>query len=205
MRDLDIRTKIKSSLLQKYYQDPNSRIVDEMNVCHGDARVDIAVINGSLHGFEIKSQLDTLSRLPGQIHMYSKIFDYLTIVSGPKHIAEILAICPDWCGVIVANYKKNNSGLKLKKIRPSKRNQMLDKYSLAQLLWKSEVIQCLTELGITRGISNKSKALLWQMLSSTVDQKTLSIIVRQKLKTRANWRSDQQPSGNDDYFQLFSK
>jgi hypothetical protein len=40
------------------------------------------VINGALHAFEIKSDSDTLDRLPSQIQAYQGVFEYLTLVCG---------------------------------------------------------------------------------------------------------------------------
>ena len=43
---------------------------------------DIAVINCSIHGYEIKSDLDTLMRLPQQLEFYAMTLQKLTLVVG---------------------------------------------------------------------------------------------------------------------------
>src|ERR1700722_14688560 len=61
-RDSDIRRVLLADLYQIYGDKEQDLIVEEFG-CNS-ARTDIAVINGSLHAFEIKSDSDTLDRLP---------------------------------------------------------------------------------------------------------------------------------------------
>jgi hypothetical protein len=58
------------------------RIIEELGVVHGKSRIDIAVINGLMHGYEIKSDKDTLQRLPEQMNMYNSVFNKVTLVVG---------------------------------------------------------------------------------------------------------------------------
>lgn len=191
MRDIDIRNRLKSSHLRRFYLDDHSRVVEELSLCSGDARVDIAVINGALHGYEIKSELDTLLRLPNQIQVYSKVFDYLNICTGVRHLSEIKHMAPLWCGIILASQEKK--GLNLKIIRRASKNLGVDGFSIAQLLWKDEVINGLQLLGFSRGLSNKPKKELWQLFADVATPQFLSQYVRNTLKSRLSWRSDQQP------------
>lgn len=201
MRDIDIRNIIKDSYLKKYYKDSNSRVVEEMNVCQGDARIDIAVINGSLHGYEIKSEKDTLNRLPGQLVLYLKIFDYLTVVCSESHLKDVLEQLPGWCGIIVAYNKKSFDGFKLKSYRPAQKNTSIDKYSTAQLLWKDEVITCLNNIGIHKGLNSKTRSQLWELLSKSLSEKELSKVVRETMKLREQWRVEPPPFENGGYSQ----
>jgi hypothetical protein len=191
MRDIDIRVKIKSTHLKKYIADSQSKVVEEFCVSVGEARMDIAVINGSLHGYEIKSDSDTLYRLPSQIETYSKTFDYLTIVTGKKHLENVIESVPEWCGVIVASNNKTVKGITLKTVRKPKINLQVDNLSLAQLLWKEETIEILVSLGIKKGLSGKPKPFLWKLLADSISTKELSIYVRETLKLRSNWKADQ--------------
>ena len=100
MRDFEIRTHLKTSILKKYYSDINSKVVEELNLPVAKARIDLAVINGYLHGFEIKSASDTLQRLPSQLIAYSKVFDYLSIITEDKYHHKVINILPDWKSVV---------------------------------------------------------------------------------------------------------
>ena len=47
-------------------------------------RIDIAVVKGALHGFEIKSDFDNLKRLARQVDLYSQVLDRATLVVGER-------------------------------------------------------------------------------------------------------------------------
>jgi hypothetical protein len=83
-RDSDIRRVLLADLGQKYKNPEHDLIVEEFG-CNA-ARADVAVINGSLHAFEIKSDSDSLERLPGQIEAYRGVFEYVTLICGRRLI-----------------------------------------------------------------------------------------------------------------------
>lgn len=200
MRDIDIRKELKTSILQKYYLDKESKVVNELGIGYFEAIIDIAVINGSLHGYEIKSEYDTLHRLPTQFAAYKKTFDFLTIITAEKHLSSLIKLVPKWCGIIIIGY--NNA---FSYYRNPTKNEETEKYSLAQLLWKDEAITILEELNIRKGLKGKSKPALWNLLSHLLEKDILAEKVRSKLKIRANWKSDEQLCENDGYFQLSAK
>jgi hypothetical protein len=77
---------------------PGSRIVHELNVDHGQCRVDIAAIQErALIFVEIKSGRDTLTRLPKQVELFERCCHQLIIVMdgkffGPRYADQIKAI-----------------------------------------------------------------------------------------------------------------
>ena len=60
----------------------------------------MAVLNGSIHGFEIKSEVDSLSRLASQAQLYGECLDYVTLVVAKKHIQPAMQCVPPWWGVM---------------------------------------------------------------------------------------------------------
>src|SRR5437870_5424523 len=96
MRDADVRRALLDDLRAKYDGDPDTRIIPELGLCQGDVRIDVAVVNGSLNGYEIKSDADTLDRLPAQQEAYSKILDTVMAVAGGRHLEAVAAMVPDW-------------------------------------------------------------------------------------------------------------
>lgn len=168
MCDLDIRGQLRIFLKNKFsFHDPECIVRDEFGLCQGTARIDIAVINGRLHGYEIKSEEDTLKRLSGQLAVYTKIFDYLTFVTNDKHLEELERRVPAWCGLMVASYTRKRS-VKLMMARVPKINRNIDPHSLVQLLWRDETIQILREIGLNRGLESKSRKVLWDTLAANV-------------------------------------
>jgi hypothetical protein len=191
MKDLQIRETLRESLLLKYYQDESSKVIEEMNVCLGDARIDIAVVNGAMHGYEIKSESDTLQRLSSQITTYQKVFDYISVVPGTKHIGQVMNIVPEFVGLIVI--ERINAIAVAKTVRPAQKNTLKDTLAVCQLLWRDETIQLLNFVGIKKGIAGKSKLYLWKLLSETAPIDAIEEHVRRCIKQRQSWRDDQPP------------
>lgn len=185
MKDPCIRQLLKNTELLHFINDSNSKVVDELSLPVAKARIDIAVINGSLHGFEIKSASDTLQRLPSQIDAYTKVFDYLSIVTENKYHERILDIIPSWIGLIVCNEKK---GVKtIKQVRKAKLNKSKQGFYIAKLLWREELIDCLTEYQIPFKKKDRNW-LLCEALSTNLDVNAVSFVVREKLKKRVCWK-----------------
>jgi len=185
MRDSDIRKILRSTTLKKFIRDDYSKIVDELDLPITKSRVDIAVVNGHLHGFEIKSARDTLRRLPNQIEGYSKVFDYVTVVTEDRHYERILDILPDWVGLKIC--VETSRGIKISTIKKSYINRKKEGFFLAKLLWRKEAIQILKDYEIPF----KSKDTLWKLcetLGREIPITKLSEIVRRTLKTRENWK-----------------
>ncbi len=196
MRDLDIRKVLRQRLSDRYGGQHDTLIVDELGVCQGTVRIDMAVVNGALHGFEIKSERDTLCRLPQQQETYSKVFDTVTIVIGPSYLEAVQAQVPEWWGIMEAQPRKNGEP-RLKERRKPKRNPDVKADCLVQLLWKEEVLDLLSEQGLAKGLRSKPRRVLWRVLAEETPLDSLRDLVRQKLVSRTNWRSDasQEPSG----------
>ncbi len=187
MRDQDIRCSLRAQLVFMYGHDPSTLIVDELGICTGLARVDMAVVNGELKGFEIKSDRDTLSRLPGQSHLYGRVFDTMTIVVGPRHLEKAKSIAPVWWGIMVATADRIKP-LELTRVRSETENTDHDALSVSQLLWRDEALEVLEKSGLVKGLRNRPRRCLWEALASNFCLSDLRRIVREQLKRRRNWR-----------------
>lgn len=186
--DLMIRKAMYNRLsnIQKY--DPSTIIIPEVEICMGYSRADIMMVNGILHGFEIKSDRDTLERLKYQIGYYEQVFEKITIVTGEKFCSEIDKIVPGYWGIMEASFYKNGN-IKLSNLRAAKKNPYIDEYSLIQLLWKDELLLELQLKGLDKGIKSKPRNFLAQFLVENTNKKELLDIVKNRLKLRENWRS----------------
>jgi len=185
MLDIEIRAGLKKIKLTPFYQDGSSKIVDEFRFPSTNSRIDVAVINCSLHGYEIKSSRDTLSRLPGQLFGYTKILDYLHIVTEPKHIKHIENIIPNWVGLTVC--QPNNDSLEFIDIKQSLKNPHKEAFHIAKLLWREEIIDILISNDITFRKKDRNW-LLCETLAANFDLDFISNTVRNKLKVRDNWK-----------------
>jgi hypothetical protein len=77
-------TNFHQKKLWLHHANENTLVVDELGILNGKSRADIAVINGYLVGFEIKSDEDSLTRLNDQVEAYNAVFDRSTLIVGPK-------------------------------------------------------------------------------------------------------------------------
>ena len=182
MRDSDVRSAVRRRLDVLHAGDPNTRVVEEMGVWSGSVRIDIAVINGELCGFELKSDRDTLERLPTQADIYSRVFDRVHLVVGSKHSTKALSHIPEWWGVIVATQETDQ--VTLSDLRESSGNPGPNAYLIAQLLWKNEAVSVLETLGIAAGWRSRPVKLLHERLASEVPLEVLKLHVRETLKSR---------------------
>lgn len=187
LKDYEIRKALHTDVLSKYTNDTNTLIIDELGLVQGSCRVDIAVINGKIHGYEIKSDADTLERLPSQEEIYSKIFDKATLVVGEKHIKHAMKIVPSWWEILLVRSSKNKK-IEITKHRSGHINNQIDAYSLAQLLWRDEVISILKEAGVPSKELRAPKATLYKTLAEKITLKRLQNKTRTILKTRKDWR-----------------
>jgi len=195
--DVVIRTALKSRLEDEHSRDKRLRIVGELGIRHGTARVDLAVVNGIMHGYEIKSDLDTLKRLPEQINVFNSVFDKMTLVVGKNHLHEAIKIIPEWWEIIIAKVDENGT-ISFNKIRDGEHNKNQDMVSIAKLLWREEALKILELEGQATGLYSKSRDIIYKKLVTVFNKKTLTDRVRETLFFRTDWRLDSPLVLNDD-------
>lgn len=186
MRDGDVRAALHERLQSDHPDRTSTRLLDELDLC-GTVRVDVAMINGTLSGYELKSDRDNLRRLDNQVRVYSQVLDHATLVVGEKHYPHAVNAIPDWWGVIIAT--QIEQATVLVESRPSGRNEMVDPFMLVQLLWREETLAELASRGLDRGLRSKPRTTLWRALASGVPVEELRHVVRERLKHRKGWRS----------------
>ncbi|MFV0516511.1 MAG: sce7726 family protein [Aminipila sp.] len=188
--DSDIRKLLidKFFTTKAFISDTTTKVIHEMDVCTGTSRIDIAVINGKINGYEIKSEQDTLERLPSQIESYNKVFDTVTIVTGEKYIDKVTNIVPEWWGIYCVTSQKDR--LTLKRKRQNKINKSIDILQVTQLLWRDELLKILALHDIQKGTKSKTRFALSEMVVNNIDPQIIKDFVRQALKNRTTWRAD---------------
>jgi len=191
MRELDIRKALRDFLVASHAIDQDTLVVDELGLCQGDARVDLAVINGALNGYEIKSDRDTLDRLPRQRDFYSQCFERMTIVVGRKHIQAARRAVPAWWGIVEA--ADCNGQVVLTSIRTAKPNRAIHPEALVKFLWKNELIAALREVGVTGELRHDTRLELRARLTAAAPAGELPRLVRLQIKARGEWRSRPSP------------
>jgi hypothetical protein len=188
MRDLDIRRVLRRDLEARFAVEREALILDEFSLCCGIVRADIAVINGELKGFEIKSEKDNLLRLAVQAHAYGRIFDTVTLVTASRHLEKARGIVPSWWGIFVA-VTTFGPNLQIECYRPEGTNPVPDPLALVQLIWRDEAVDLLQEHNLLKNGRRRPRKFLWEALANNIELSKLQELVRNKLKARKNWRS----------------
>jgi hypothetical protein len=188
MRDCDVRAALHAKVLAEHHGQPDTLVLDELALWYGTARVDIAVVNGRIHGFEIKSDRDTLDRLDGQARIYNTVLDRVTLVVGVKHVDHAAAAAPGWWGLKLATQGPRRA-VHFEELRAPKMNPNIDPVAVAALLWCEELEELLGTVGAVRGFKGKSRDILSRQAAATFPLTDLRAAVRGRLKARGNWRA----------------
>jgi hypothetical protein len=185
--DATIRAALHRQRLNHFRAQPKTLVIDELGLAHARSRVDVAVINGCIHGYEIKSAKDSLNRLPSQIDVYRAALQKVTIVAASRHLDGVLVSVPSWCGVIEA-VEGPNGGLRLRSVRPARMNPDLNPTTLAQLLWRPEVHSLLCRLGFLPKELRLPRQELYAMLSEALTPREITASIREFMMQRQAWR-----------------
>ena len=180
--DAGIRPALRTRL-ELDHRDENTTIIDELGVCRGRVRIDLAVVNGVFHGYEIKSDRDSLRRLCGQVELYGKVLDYVTLVVGDRHLVKAMDAVPFWWGVLRVHSDQN--GPRFKAVRKGRKNLHRDARSLVELLWLDDAIALLAQRDATRGVRGKPRRVVWDRVCEYFELDEIAAAVRANLKARA--------------------
>lgn len=198
--DAAIRAVLLDRVRGRWAESADTLIVEEFGTHFGAARVDLAVVNGHLWGYEIKSHVDRLDRLAAQVEAYSQVFDYMTLVVADRHLERAAAIIPDWWEVIRASQKP--SGAALTRLSRGRRNAGANPHAIARLLWRDELAAVLEEIGADAGYRSATRDRLADRLVESVDVERLGVLVRTKIRARPGWRADPARTPDDATSQL---
>lgn len=193
MRDTDVRSALHSLLRVWHADEPDTRVVDELDLCNGSARVDVAVLNGKLTCWEIKSPRDRLDRLPGQVDYYSRVCDEAWLVTDARHLVAAESMVPDWWGLMLID-EAPDGGAALSVGRPALTNPEIDPAALVRLLWREETLAALERAGRdTAPLARAPRRDLWAALVDELDEFDVRNVVREQLKAREHWRRPSRP------------
>ena len=194
-RDSDIRQALLSELRLHYGDTENDLIIEEFG-CK-KARTDIAIINGSLHAFEIKSDRDSLERLPSQVHAYQEVFEYITLVCGRRLLDRARTMIPAHWGLKKAEF--TNGSVVLKEVRTPKFNKDQNALALAHMLWKTEALRCLRKYGHRLVTSRNSAKEVSEAVAASIPVPVLSDEVRAAIKARGGSGFERKSIEDDDW------
>lgn len=187
-RDTDIRTALHAKRLRRVKTQQDTLVIDELGLAHAKSRIDVAVINGCIHGYEIKSAKDTLDRFAAQINIYRQTLQKLTVVAAPKHVAGIMGLAPEWCGVLAAE-QGSRGGISFHVLRNPVANPEINPVMLAHLLWRDEVIELLGQAGYASKDIRRPRRQLYEMLCEVMTLREIMASIRGFMVQRQTWRA----------------
>lgn len=184
--DAEIRRALRLKLINEHVKQADTVFVEEFGICRGQGRLDLAVVNSVFHGYEIKSNRDSMRRFDGQVEQYSKVLDRATVVVGDRHLSAALDIVPNWWGVLLFQAGPKSSRFKV--VRRAKKNPRLDPRSLVELLWLDEAIALLDQRSAARGVKGKPRRVIWDRVCEHFKVREIATKVRAQLKARKGYQ-----------------
>lgn len=188
--DADIRPVLLARVEKDHRHDPTTVVISELGLCRNTVRADLAAVNGIIHGYEIKSDRDSLRRLETQVEVYGRVFDRATLVVGERHIDRASAMVPAWWGVL--RIYGSAAAPKLKVVRRGRANPDVDPRSLVELLWLDQAVALLESRELACGVRGKPRWVVWDRICEHFTKAEVAAAVRQHLKEA--WQATPSPS-----------
>ena len=143
LNESDIKAALFSKLLSNVDYEKNL-IINEMVINNRERRADFVLINNSLNVYEIKSDLDSLKRLEGQVECYLERFDKVTLVVTERHLTKALDAPSN---VAIWKVFENKAGaVKFKEIRRGVKEDKKNISVLCDFLTKKELQKLMSQI-----------------------------------------------------------
>lgn len=142
---------IKAALIDKLFDRgmlDDAVLINEMVVANWNRRADLAVANGRLYAFEIKSDLDTLSRLEGQVSAYLGRFDKVIVVTTAKFSSTIASSVPEHVEIWEVSRNHREQAIGFRVIRRGLTREITCRDMLSGFLLKRELVSFLKSEGV---------------------------------------------------------
>jgi len=178
--------------ISKNLPNGHGTIVPELSLRIGPARADLVLLGDDINAFEIKSDFDSLDRLPSQIQSYSRVFDEVTLICGPIHLHEASTMIPEWWGLMLG-FRSLRGQVELVTVRKPDANPTPDNYALTQLLWREEIDACISCYFSRERPLRGSRQAICRKLANLADRNLLKSIVVTSLTSRQAAQSGAQP------------
>lgn len=156
LREHDIKTALIMRLHQKGMLN-DAVLINEMVVAKWSRRADLALANGTLQAFEIKSDYDSLKRLSGQLATFNSRFEKVTVVCAPKFTIEVLSQVPRETEVLEVS--KFNDSVCFKVIQRGRIRSLKDKKILLSFLLKKEIQSLLKKKNLAESLDSNREFL----------------------------------------------
>ncbi|MBI1177828.1 sce7726 family protein [bacterium] len=171
---------IREALLRKLERQKSRprAVLQELHVHNGKAIADVVALHSEAHCYEIKGETDRIERVTAQGVYYNAVFRRITLVTTECNLKRARKLVPRFWGIIVAI--TDGIVVRFRHIRAARLNPNFEKQSAALTLWKSEMLELVSEPGAER----KSRRLLAQLIAETQRELELSMSICDQLFAR---------------------
>lgn len=183
---MEIRGKLREWVSANLSSGPDDVLIDELGFVNlrpgrtidNTFRADLALANGRLVGFEIKSGSDSLKRWPSQCEAYFNVFDEVWLCTHGRHLEKALTMTPKNTGVLLVD---DLGGFAI--LRSAKANESVSAYDITGLLWRDELDEMCLAAGI-KCLSRHTKKDVRLKVSQSISIADIRAFALQKLKAR---------------------
>jgi hypothetical protein len=182
--------RIREALLRKLTRQkarPRA-VLQELHVHNGNAIADIVTLHLEAHCYEIKGATDRIERIVVQGIYYNAAFRRITLVTTECKLRRALKLVPPFWGIMVA--VEDGDTIRFRHFRPAQLSPYFERRSAAMTLWKSEMLELVSE----RDAERKPKRLLAQLIAETQRDLELSMSICNLLLNRRPWGQMLAPS-----------
>ncbi len=149
------------------------------------ARMDALLVSHRLYGFEIKSDVDSLSRLPRQIEAYGAVVERAVLVVGPRHLEAAAKLIPGWWNIWAA--RQDGGVVRIRKVRGGRLNPAISALAVTSFMTRQDLVTALRGRGDCR-LSGLSVDELRQTLASVAGPQQTIKLARNAMMARRDWR-----------------
>lgn len=185
LREQDVKIAFIDWLYKKGLLN-DATIINEMVVANWSRRADLAVANGCLQAFEIKSDFDSLKRLDGQLEIFTSRFEKVTVVCAPKFTYEVKKKVTPEVGVI--EYLHDSKGIRFKIVQRGRTSPIANKKIYINFLLKKELQSLLVENNI-KFLSENGRSVL-ERIAENISLSKIRFFVLNAIKKRYKETSD---------------
>ena len=143
------KNTIATDLFLERHTLQNAVLINELQC--GNSKADVAIFNDRATVYEVKSEYDSLDRLPSQLADYQKVFDHIVVVTIEKKIKSVIDLVAGHVGIMLLDSKGQ-----LQLVRePLSNKAHVDSGIIFDCMWKSEYCTLVEqEFGIRLNIPN---------------------------------------------------
>lgn len=146
-------------------------VLEELHVHNGHAIADVVTLHTEAHCYEIKGETDHIERIAAQGIYYNTSFRKITLVTTKCKLRRALQLAPPFWGIMVA--VNDGDTVRFRHSRAAQLNPCFERQSAAMTLWKSEMLELVSEAGAER----KPRRQLAQLIAGTRRDLELSMSI----------------------------